>query len=150
MVQMQQPMMNMQPIQGQMQQPNQPMPQMQQPMPQMQQPMVQQQVQMAPQNQVVYPPQQGGMPPPNFTAVVGGFQPATFPGQGGMIVVDTSGGAMAAEGLGPVASGGRRTRASYQGVGGMQGAPVMPSIPSAMPSAMPTGGFQNITINKME
>jgi len=80
-----------------------------------------------------------------MTAVVGGFLPSSFPGQGGMIVVDTSGGAMAAEGLGPMLSGGRRTRASYQG-GGMQGAP-----PPMMSAAMPaTGGFQNITINKME
>ena len=78
------------------------------------------------------------------TVMQGGFLPSSFPGQGGMIVVDTSGGAMAAEGLGPMVSGGRRTRASYQG-GAMQGPPSIPSMPS-----MPAGGFQHITINKME
>jgi hypothetical protein len=130
-----QPMMN-----------QQPMIQMQQP-PMMNQPPMQQQPQMQPQNQVVYPPQQGGLPVPNLgTIMQGGFLPSSFPGQGGMIVVDTSGGAMAAEGLGPMVSGGRRTRASYQG-GGMQGVPP-PMMSAAMPSA--TGGFQNITINKME
>jgi len=122
-------------------------PMMNQPMqqPQMQQPQMQQPQQ--PQNQVVYPPQQGGLPVPNLgTIMQGGFLPSSFPGQGGMIVVDTSGGAMAAEGLGPMVSGGRRTRASYQGGGGMNmGPPSMPSMPS-----MPSGGFQNITINKME
>lgn len=131
---MNQPMMNQQPpmMQSQMQQQQQVSPMMSQ---------------MQPQNQVVYPPQQGGMPINNMTTVMqGGFLPPSFPGQGGMIVVDTSGGAMAAEGLGQMAPmGGRRTRASYQG-GGMQGPPSMPSMPSAMPS----GGFQNITINKLE
>jgi hypothetical protein len=157
------PMQGQVPVMNQQQQPmQQPMvqqqaPPMQQPMvqqqaPPMQQPMVQQQAPMAPQNQVIYPPQQGGLPAPNFTAVVGGFQQATFPGQGGMIVVDTSGGAMAAEGLGPMPpSGGRRTRASYHGgASAMMGAaappPAMPS--SVMPAA--TGGFQNITITKLE
>ena len=146
------PMQQMQqsPLQPQMM--NLPVPPMQQPMmpqQQMQQPMMNlQQVQMQPQNQVVYPPQQGGMPINSMSTVMtGGFQQATFPGQGGMIVVDTSGGAMAAEGLGQMtSSGGRRTRASYQG-GAMQGPP---SMPPGMPSAMPSGGFQNITINKME
>jgi len=153
-LQMQPPMMNQQPMQqAPMQQPmiQQVLPMMnQQPMPQMQQPQMQPQPMQQPQqlqNQVVYPPQQGGMPSPNFTTIMqGGFQPPTFPGQGGMIVVDTSGGAMAAEGLGPMVSGGRRTRASYQS-GGMQGVPP-PMMSAAMPSA--TGGFQNITINKME
>jgi hypothetical protein len=147
---MQQPMVQMQP---------QPMPQVQQvPMQQqvspMQQPVIQQQAPMAPQNQVIYPPQQGGMPVPGLGAIIGGFQQATFPGQGGMIVVDTSGGAMAAEGLGPMpSSGGRRTRASYHGGGGvpaMQGVPP-PAMPSSvMPSSTPSGGFQNITITKLE
>jgi len=151
------PMQQQQPMVQQvlpMQQMNQqPMIQMQQPM---QQPMVQQQVPMVPQNQVIYPPQQGGMPPPNLATVMqGGFHQATFPGQGGMIVVDTSGGAMAAEGLGPMPpSGGRRTRASYQGGGGssaMMGAAPPPAMPSSvMPSSTPSGGFQNITITKLE
>uniref|UniRef100_A0A6C0DE19 DNA-directed RNA polymerase n=1 Tax=viral metagenome TaxID=1070528 RepID=A0A6C0DE19_9ZZZZ len=153
-MQQQQPMIQQAlPMQQPMQQMNQqPMIQMQQPM---QQPMVQQQVPMVPQNQVIYPPQQGGMPPPNLATVMqGGFHQATFPGQGGMIVVDTSGGAMAAEGLGPMpSSGGRRTRASYQGGGGssaMQGVPP-PAMPSSvMPSSTPSGGFQNITITKLE
>jgi hypothetical protein len=137
-----QPMMNQPPIVQQV------LPMQQQVSPimnQMQQPQMQQPQQ--PQNQVVYPPQQGGLPVPNLgTIMQGGFLPSSFPGQGGMIVVDTSGGAMAAEGLGPMVSGGRRTRASYQG-GGMQGVPP-PMMSAAMPSA--TGGFQNITINKME
>jgi hypothetical protein len=164
-----QPMMNQQPMQqapmqqapmqqapiqqAPMQQPmiQQVLPMMnQQPMPQMQPQPMQQPQQL--QNQVVYPPQQGGMPSPNFTTIMqGGFQPPTFPGQGGMIVVDTSGGAMAAEGLGPMVSGGRRTRASYQGGGSsamMGAAPPPPMMSAAMPSA--TGGFQNITINKLE
>lgn len=104
--------------------------------------------QMAPQNQVIYPPQQGGLPVPNLGAIMqGGFQQATFPGQGGMIVVDTSGGAMAAEGLGPMPpSGSRRTRASYQGGGGPT-APA-PTMSAVMPP--PSGGFQNITITKLE
>jgi len=146
------PMQQMQP-----QMMNLPVPPMQQapimPQQQMQQPMMNlQQVQMQPQNQVVYPPQQGGMPINSMpTVMTGGFQPATFPGQGGMIVVDTSGGAMAAEGLGQMtSSGGRRTRASYQGGGMNIGTPSMPPMPPGMPSAMPSGGFQNITINKME
>ena len=140
------PMMNQQPMQPPMMNQPQMMNQQQQqvsPMAQ-QQPMQQQPQQ--PQNQVVYPPQQGGLPVPNLGAIMqGGFLPSSFPGQGGMIVVDTSGGAMAAEGLGQMAPmGGRRTRASYQG-GAMQGPPSMPSMPS-----MPAGGFQHITINKME
>jgi hypothetical protein len=142
------PMMNqpMQPMMNQQQQQVSPMQQQQQVSPMMNQ--MQQQPQMQPQNQVVYPPQQGGLPVPNLGAIMqGGFLPSSFPGQGGMIVVDTSGGAMAAEGLGQMAPmGGRRTRASYQGGGMNMGPPSMPSMPSAMPS----GGFQNITINKME
>jgi len=113
-------------------------------------PMQQPQMQ-ALQNQVIYPPQQGGMPAPSLGAIMtGGFHPPSFPGQGGMIVVDTSGGAMAAEGLGPAPpSGGRRTRASYHGGAMAMGAAPPPAMPSnVMPP--PSGGFQNITITKLE
>ena len=82
------------------------------------------------------------------TVMSGGFLSSSFPGQGGMIVVDTSGGAMAAEGLGPMApSGGRRTRASYQG-GAMMGGSPPPTMPDVMPPS--SGGFQNIKITKLE
>jgi hypothetical protein len=127
-------------VQPQMAQPQAPMVQPQMVQPQMVQPqMVQSQMQ---PSSVV-----GGMPTPNFPSQMGGFIAPYIPSSGGMLVVDTSPGAMVADGIGAQQGGRRNVRRSFGGD------PFASSPAPMMSAAMPSssgGSTPTFTINKLE
>ena len=144
MAQPQVPMAQPQPMINQVIYPNQ----MAQPqVPMAQPPMVQPPMAQAQMQQMQ--PSFGGMPPPNFSSQMGGFIAPYIPSSGGMLVVDTSPGAMAADGIGAQQGGRRNVRRSFGGGGDPFASSPAPMMSSAMPS-VPGGSTPTFTINKLE